>query len=428
MFNTLLTDEKGNIEPNDNLLFLGRSGSNWCEPEPGEMIKIPLGASLTMMPERAPVGLDMKTERPDLCLKSSRGEKAVAVAALLPQGFTRTLLPATAAPQGSAHLPLLGYTAVGEMDGEIYAAAVQTDRHHNWHPKYYNTEALEKHVQKLTSRFPHNRILKQLAYCSLNYSCFTAQNIFYERWEGGIPTSPACNASCLGCISYEHAGVSSPQERVTFIPEVDEIVEVGFHHLEKAREGIISFGQGCEGEPSLQADRLAEAIKRIRQATDKGSINLNTNAGFTGGIKKMVDAGLDSMRVTLISAVPGDYNRYHCPRGYTLGDVVKSIAYAVDSGVYVSINLLTMPGYTDDEAQIEAILKLAENTGFHMLQLRNLNIDPDFFFTRLQPGQDCIGILRMIEVFKNNRLQVGSYTHPAKKGQGRLEQRKTPGA
>ena len=58
----------------------------------------------------------------------------------------------------------------------------------------------------------------------------------------------------------------------------------------------MSFGQGCEGEPSLAADNIAAGIQLIRAKTKKGQINMNSNAGWTEGIKKIVDAGLDSLR------------------------------------------------------------------------------------------------------------------------------------
>lgn len=56
--------------------------------------------------------------------------------------------------------------------------------------------------------------------------------------------------------------------------------------------------------PSLAVDNIVPAIEKIRKKTDKGQININTNAGYTEGIKRIVDAGLDSMRVSIISAIP----------------------------------------------------------------------------------------------------------------------------
>lgn len=420
MFKTIYSDKQGRIKVAEELSFLGRSGSSWLEPDRRDMILLPQGSSLVMMPGYYPVGIDEK-DLPGCLDNSWEGDAPVAMAALLPQGFTRTMLPAAVAPKDNNEIPILGYTAVAGLNDEVYAAAVQTDEHRKWHPRHYNTAGLDKRIKRKQEQFPQNRILKQLSRCSCDYSCFTAQNIFYERWEGGIPTTPSCNASCVGCISRGHTRVKSPQERLNFVPEVNEIVEVGLNHLMKAPDAIISFGQGCEGEPALSAHRIAPAIKTMRRRTDRGSINMNTNAGSTDGIKNIADAGLDSMRVTLLSARAQDYNAYHRPQSYTLKDVESSIAYAAGSGVYVSLNLLTIPGFTDTEEQVDATIALVERAGVNMIQLRNLNLDPNLFFANVTPRSEGLGIRAMIDCFRNAGIKVGSYTHPARRGTGLAE-------
>jgi pyruvate-formate lyase-activating enzyme len=414
LFSTLYSDKNGSLFEDERLGFLGRSGQQWIEAEERDFIPLPEGSSLVMMPGHFPVGVD--SESMVSCREETpHGAAAVVMACLLPQGFTRTLLPATAAPRNTAEIPILGYTAVAGQRGEVMAAAIPTDEHRKWHPVHYNTPDLEQIVQSRLDQFPGNRILRQLAHCSLHYSCFTAQNIFYQRWEGGIPTTAACNARCLGCISEGHTSVSSPQERLGFKPNIGEIVEVALPHLERAAEGIISFGQGCEGDPVLNADLIASAIETMRKKTDRGCINVNTNAGYAAGVKKLVDAGLDAIRVTMLSASEKDYLTYHRPMNYGFQDVVDSISYAHANGVCVSLNLLTIPGFTDSEEQIEEVIRLVHKTGVPMIQLRNLNIDPDMFFATLPPRSEAIGVRQMIEVFRQEGIRVASYTHPARR-------------
>src|SRR5665647_824167 len=372
MFITLFANQKGEALENPGILMLGRSGLDWVEADRAEMIPLPKGASLVSLPGFIPVGIDRQgflqhfTHHP-----GDRTEPIMAVAALLPQGFTRTLLPACVSPAAQS-LELLGYAAVGLKDDQIWVAAVQSDEHRKWHPHYYNTATLPTRINRLLKKYPENRILRQLARCSLQYSCYTAQNLFYGRWEAGIPTMTACNADCIGCISESHLAVDAPQHRLDFLPSVQEIHEIGREHLLHAREAIISFGQGCEGEPSLNADRLSAAIREIRRETDLGTINMNSNAGYTEGLVKMVDAGLDALRVTLFSCQPQNYNAYHRPKNYQLEDVKNSIKYAHDHGLKVSLNLLTFPGFTDREDEIEALLALLAQGNVDMLQLRNL--------------------------------------------------------
>jgi pyruvate-formate lyase-activating enzyme len=340
------------------------------------------------------------------------------VAALLPQGFTRTLLPATVGSGQENPLPLFGYSAVGFKDGRIWVAAVQSDEHRKWHPVYYNTEGLPARINKKLKMFPDNRIVRQLAHCSLQYSCYTAQNLFYQRWEAGLPTMTACNADCLACISESHAGIDSPQNRLQFQPSVQEIAELGLEHLAKAREGIISFGQGCEGEPALNAAALAPAVRQIRLNTGRGTININTNAGYTEGIKAICDAGLDAMRVTIFSTREGNYNYYHRPRNYRLQDVSESILYAGEMGVQVSLNLLVFPGFTDREDEIESLLDFLQVHPVNMVQLRNLNVDPGLLFSGLPPGGEVWGINSFIKALQQEMpsIKIGSYTHPVRRG------------
>ena len=55
---------------------------------------------------------------------------------------------------------------------------------------------------------------------------------------------------------------------IKFQPTVEEIVEIARPHLE-TEEAIISFGQGCEGEPLLAWRTIAGAIREIRKETDQ---------------------------------------------------------------------------------------------------------------------------------------------------------------
>lgn len=413
MFLTLFANEKGEVLEYPGIGLLGRSGSEWVVPEDKEMIPLPRGASLVGVPGRIPVGLDAEEQLTYFEWAPGNEGKVQAVAALLPQGFTRTLMPACVNHKQDTELPLLGYAAVGLKEDKIYVAAVQSDAHRKWHPVNYNTEGLPEKIERMLKKYPENRILRQLARCSLEYGCFTAQNIFYQRWEGGIPTMPRCNANCMGCISESHLKVTSPQQRIEFTPEVNEIAEIGIEHLVHAREAIISFGQGCEGEPSLNAKNLSPAIKIMRQATAQGTININTNAGYTKGIKQMCDAGLDAMRVTMFSCNEQNYTSYHRPLNYVFKDVENSILYAKDKGLKVSLNLLTFPGFTDREDEIETLLYFLEGNGIDMVQLRNLNIDPDYLNSNF-PGEPGIGIVGFINLLQEELpgLKIGSYSHP----------------
>ncbi|HEY6406043.1 MAG TPA: radical SAM protein [Ktedonobacteraceae bacterium] len=381
-----------------------------------ELMPLPDGVTLAMMPDRLAVG--QKRNGGQQVIPASRGWAA---AALLPIGYTRTQLPAYEKVPGTEPLPFFGYSAMAGMNGRLYVAAIQTDDPYKWHPRAFNKRALTRLVREKQDAFPNNRIVTQHAHCALDYSCPTASNLFFARWEMAIAVSPGCNARCIGCISkQEEEDLISPQDRLTFIPSVDEIVEVAVPHLEQAEEAIVSFGQGCEGEPLLQWRRIEQAIKVIRGRTDRGVININSNASNPRWLQRLYDAGLDTLRASTISGHPETYSAYYRPLGYTFEDVKESLKRASDAGVYSSINLLCFPGMIDREREVEALLAFIKETGLRLIQLRNLNIDPEVLLPRM-PELDtmgkALGMRAMIEVLKREapQVEIGNFTRPVRR-------------
>ncbi len=387
--------------------------------ESSDLIPFPDGVTLSMMPDRLAVGEKRSGERQ--VIDASRGWAA---AALLPIGYTRTLLPAYEKVPNTEPLPFFGYSAVAGMNGRLYVAAIQTDDPHKWHPRAFNKRALHRLVRKKQAELPENRIVAQHAHCALDYSCPTASNLFFGRWEMAIAVSPGCNARCIGCISkQEEEDLISPQDRLTFVPTVGEILEVALPHLEQAKDAIVSFGQGCEGEPLLQWRRIEQAIKGMRTHTDKGVININTNASNPRWLQRLYDAGLDTTRVSTISGHPQTYSAYYRPIGYSFDDVKESLKRARDAGVYSSINLLCFPGMIDREREVEALLSFVKETGLRLIQLRNLNIDPEVLLPRM-PALDsmgkALGMRTMIEIVKRElpEIEIGNFTRPVKRAKG----------
>ncbi len=192
------------------------------------------------------------------------GRAALAVA--LPSGYTRLLLPAYAASATAPALPLFGYTFACVVDDRLHVAAMKTDESEDWQPRRFGDGELEGLLARRIAEDPHNRVLAQVALCSREYGCFTAQNVFLERGEAALPVSPRCNARCIGCISEQEpdAGVPSPQARIAAEASAEELARVAIHHLERVEGGIVSFGQGCEGEPLLRSLTIARAIEQVR--------------------------------------------------------------------------------------------------------------------------------------------------------------------
>lgn len=419
MIEMVYADARGRVWERPGWGMAGRLGHRIVEPAEEEMIPLPEGASLLFLPGRRPLGINPAGQFQTV--NRVQGEEVFAVAALLPQGYTRTLLPGYSRLPKAPALPLYGYAAVGFKDGEFWVAACPTDEDYYWNPRYYHRSDLGELIAARLKANPENRILQQLARCAQEYSCFTAQNLFYCRWEAGIPVSPACNASCLGCISSQPAECCpAPQERIRFAPTTEEIVEAALPHLRNAVAGIISFGQGCEGEPLLRGSDLIKVVSRLRQETENGTINLNTNASRPDVVSALARAGLDTMRVSLVSARAELYERYHRPQGYTLKEVRRSLRVATEEGVYVSLNLLHFPGVTDRPSEVEALLELVRAEGVSCIQIRNLNLDPEVFLAAAGfSEEEPLGVPQFISLLEQELpgVRIGSYSRPARRGE-----------
>ena len=381
-----------------------------------DLIPLPDGVTLSMMPDRLAVGKARTGEQHII-----PGTRGWAAAALLPIGYTRTLLPTYEKVPGTEPLPFFGYCAVAGMNGRLYVAAIKTDDPHKWYPRAFPKRTLTRLVQEKQAAFPQNRIIAQHAHCALDYACPTASNLFFGRWEMAIAVSPGCNARCIGCISkQEEEDLISPQDRLTFIPTIEEIVEVAVPHLEQAEEAIVSFGQGCEGEPLLQWRRIEQSIKAMRLRTARGVVNINTNGSNPRWLQRLYDAGLDTIRVSTISGHPETYTAYYRPLGYSFEDVKESLKRARDAGVYSSINLLCFPGMIDREREVEALLAFIQETGLRLIQLRNLNIDPEVLLPRM-PALDtmgkALGMRTLIEMLRREvpDVIIGNFTRPVKR-------------
>ncbi|HYZ15638.1 MAG TPA: radical SAM protein, partial [Candidatus Acidoferrum sp.] len=294
MIGLAYTDARGRIYFDETRTPLADGGIERT-PLRDELIPAPPGTVTTMLPGRSP-----------LLRGGGTGGWRTALAALLPAGYTRLLLPAYRDRVDAPALPLFGYTFAGVIDDELYVAAMRTDESEDWTPRYFADGELETILARRQAEDPANRTLAQLALCSREYGCFTAQNVFLERGEAALPVSPKCNAACVGCISElaPDTGMPSPQTRVAFEAEVDDVARIAIRHLERVPDGIVSFGQGCEGEPLLRVTTIERAIEKIRAARANGTINLNTNGSLPKSLRRLIDAGLQAVRISLNSFRP----------------------------------------------------------------------------------------------------------------------------
>lgn len=409
----LYSDGKGNIFEDPTLYAVGRAGWDAFPIPTEEWIELPDGGNLYELPGRRGIGIDVKSGEMRLC------EKGWAVAAFIPPAHTGLYIAAYETMPDAPTLPLFCYTAVGWHDNKHYVPAVRIEKDIRQECAGYDDTKIDTGAHQLLAAYPENRLVKHLMEkCCMTYHCPAARNFALGRWECPIPTSPACNANCIGCISFqpEEETIVSTQDRLTFKPLAEEIVEFTVPHLMNAPFPIVSFGQGCEGEPLLMWETIREAILEIRKHTPKGSININTNGSKPDAVKALCEAGLNSIRVSTNSARKHIYEPYYRPNNYTFEDIIESLKVVRSFGGWTSINYFVFPGMTDTVEEYEALRKLIIDTDLCMIQWRNFNIDPDWYMGKIgvHDTGEMLGVKQMMDLLREEfpNLRFG-YFNPS---------------
>ncbi|HVX52480.1 MAG TPA: radical SAM protein [Chitinophagaceae bacterium] len=418
----LYSDGKGNIFEDTTLYAVGRAGWDAFEIPVDDWIELPDGGSLYELPGRHGIGIDVITGDMRLC------NKGWAVAAFIPPAYTGLYIAAYEKTRDAPTLPLFCYTASGWYNNKFYVPAVRIEKDIRQEAAGYNTGLIQSGALHLLEAYPHNRLVRHLMdNCCNTYHCPAARNLSLGRWECPVPTSPACNANCIGCISFQPAEetIVSTQDRLTFKPTAEEIVEFTVPHLINAPYPIVSFGQGCEGEPLLMWETIKEAIAEIRRHTPNGSININTNGSKPAAVRALCEAGLNSIRVSTNSARKHIYTAYYRPNNYEFEDIVESLRVVRSYGGWASINYFVFPGMTDSVEEYEALRKLIIDTDLTMIQWRNFNIDPDWYLGQagVTDTGEMLGIKQLMELIREEfpRIKFGYFNPSTERIKGNYE-------
>ncbi|WP_298390674.1 radical SAM protein [Hydrotalea sp.] len=418
----LYSDGNGNIFEDETLFATGRAGWDAFQVPAEDWIPLPEGGNLYELPQRRGIGVDVKTGEMRLC------EKGWAVAAFIPPAHTGLFLSAYESFPDAPTLPLFCYTAAGWYNNTIYVPAIRIERDIRQECAGYDEKAIHTGADALLKNYPQNKLVQHLMNnCCNTYHCPAARNFALGRWECPVPTSPACNANCIGCISFqpEEETIVSTQDRLTFKPTTAEIVEFTVPHLLQAPYPIISFGQGCEGEPLLMWETIREAIIEIRKHTTKGSININTNGSKPDAVAELCKVGLNSIRVSTNSAQKSIYTRYYRPNNYAFEDILESLKIVHKYGGWSSINYFVFPGVTDTVEEYEALRKLIHTTKPSMIQWRNFNIDPDWYLGQINLAEtgEMLGIKQLQQLIHDEfpEVKFGYFNPPIERIKGNYE-------
>lgn len=364
---------------------------------------MPHGSELMMLPQRKPIVYNIAKDKFEIIEHSpfDPKEKIFPVAIFNSPGYVNRHFCAYDDEGIKNLLPLFSYGAVGFGKNDFRSAAILVDTEPRQDLRQMPHKGVVKGVNQMQKKYPGNRLIRHLETCALQYGCPAGKNFFLKRYEAPLPTSTVCNANCLGCISLQtENNLCACQERISFTPSPEEIAQVSLEHIFHVKKAVVSFGQGCEGDPLTAFKAIEPAIRLIREKTDKGTINLNTNASLPRHVEKLCKAGLDSMRVSLNSVRKNCYHAYFRPKSYQFSDVLKSIQAAKQRGKFVSINYLNCPGFTDSEKEFAALKEFIDAYQIDMIQWRNLNFDPKKYYelmSKIEDGGRPLGMETIIK-------------------------------
>jgi pyruvate-formate lyase-activating enzyme len=385
---------------------MGMAGPSLVPLTPDNTMNMPFGGELMLLPERKPVVYNIRQQRIEILAANPYrpGEPVFPVAAFNSPGYVVSFASAYEENESAGFLPLFSYGAVGWHKGRFRSAVVLVDREKRQDLRMMKPEDVAAGIRSIQKKMPNNRLETHLEKCAVEYGCPAAKNFFVGRYEAPLPTSPSCNARCLGCLSLQkNSGIPQSQNRIAFKPTPGEIAQVALFHIGRVKTSVVSFGQGCEGDPLLAADVIEPAIKEIRSKTRSGTINMNTNGSRPDILRKLLEAGLDSIRISLNSIRRPCYDVYFRPKGYVFNDVIKSIETAIKRKKFVSVNYLNCPGFTDTPEEFTALCELLREYPINMIQWRNLNFDPQRYWKSMAavsgPGKP-MGMHRVISQIK----------------------------
>jgi pyruvate-formate lyase-activating enzyme len=401
LLTALVANRAGEIFELDGYAAVGMANSALDPLSKQQTCSMPHGSELMYLSDRIPILLNIHSGRFETLRENPYlpGEPIFPVAAFNSPGYVITKVSAYRETASAQTLPLFSYGAVGWHKDSFRSAVILVDPEPRQDLQHMPRNKVVAGVNQMRKRLPNNRLRAHLEKCALTYGCPAGKNFFLGRYEAPLPTAQQCNARCLGCLSFQNdAEIAHSQDRIAFTPSPKEIAELALVHIRRVNRGIVSFGQGCEGDPLLAVDVIEPAIDRIRAQTAEGTINMNTNGSLPANLKRLVDAGLDSVRISMNSVRDQCYDAYFRPKGYRFADVLETIDTALARNKFVAINYLNCPGFSDTAGEIDALVRFLKNHPVHMIQWRNLNFDPLRYWNRMKKVTEPGGPIGMEEL------------------------------
>ena len=363
-------------------------------------LPIPPGTDVVHLPGRPGIGLDRAGRAREL------GQGRFAVAAILPLGYLRLGLPAYVDDLGTPQLRPRAYAAIGaDASGQLVVSAVALDDQAGI-VDGRSAPDLAARITATQRDQPSSRVLRQLARCAKDYRCRAAANVFLRRHDCALPVAAPRNESPPEALVLHDETDASPTEPAAFRPTPEELAETAWRHFEGGGT-VVAFGRACEGEPLLIVRVVEQAIVTIRERTRLGTIHLETNGSSPAALRRLCDAGLDSVAVRLMSARAETYEAIHRPDGFRFADVRASLAQAIAGKISVALRVLALPGLTDRPRELDALVGLAGDIPEGgSLVLCDLAADPQRALGVVPSTEAAVGMQRMLDRLRTDAAHL----------------------
>jgi pyruvate-formate lyase-activating enzyme len=373
-----------------------------------QALPLPAGSEVVHLPGRAAIGLDRAGRAREL------GAGRWAVAAIVPIGYLRLGLPAYADDLAAPPLRPRAYAALGaDGNGELVVSGIALEADAGA-ADGRSVPDLGARVTATQRDHPSSRLLRQLARCAKDYRCRAAANAFLGRHDCALPVGAPRNERPSEVLVLHDDADASPSEPAAFKPTPEEIAEAASRHLGGGGT-VVAFGRACEGEPLLVVRVVEAAITKIRERTRLGTIHLETNGSVPIALRRLCDAGLDSVAIRVASARAETYEAIHRPDGFRFADVRTSIANAIAAKVSVALRVLALPGLTDRSRELDALVALSgEVPAGSSLVLCNLSADPQRALGIVAGAEAALGMDRLLDRLRTDaaHLRIVAFPRP----------------
>ncbi|MCX8083571.1 MAG: hypothetical protein N3C60_01435 [Calditerrivibrio sp.] len=347
--NLVFSDKNGVVYEHPVLKSVFRTGSYNIVPYELEMIPLPENCKLIAIPDAIPYSYDQMQAK---IIEFSGG---FPVSVELPKGYLRTLLPAYKKNTNDNNLISSHLTPVGWMDDRFVVPAILIEK---------KNIINEKNKKKIFSIIQHENI----------YSFLNKQYM-------------------LDYLTNCEIIVKNHKE-----------LEATFHFIRTISDLQLSF------VITLKYDLDSKTIEMIKQEkNDTITLNLNIKTFSMEKFKSSLSEYIDSISFDVDSFNPD----YLAKKGISFEIFTKLFEFAEKQNLYISVNLLTLPGFTDTVKEYEKTLEFISTFKIDYIKLRELKTNQDIFFAENKiENTEIFGLKNMLKYIKkkNKRVKMGYFS------------------